>query len=435
MPWHPQADETVTEAWARAARRLRALQLAQLAAVILLAVVATLAASLTARQLGDLSSGRDRADAAVARLAEAKDDLRGIQGDFLRRKILTPDRKALTGEVILAVLSAQGRLTALEQDLRAWAPRDVRDAGADSLSALAGLSTMMNANVDTAAHSDRARDAVLRLDAVVQRIDASTERWLDALTRVRDHEDARMETLRASLVRRVAMGAGLLSVAAVLLWLLLDRARARVVGALRTGAEDQHAHGRLATAVAEGADLPRIAEVGAEEARRVLAASAAAVAVADDATPVVLSAAGEVPAALHAALARSIATGQPARIDTAPGRRSGDGAGGGAPSIAVPVNVDGVRWGAVAAALQSGEHVHDAAGRLLRVAATLSLAVGSVESRRRLTHEASSDPLTGLANHREFRDRLAGEMAAARTDGREVALALIDIDHFKAVND
>ncbi|MCC6829890.1 MAG: diguanylate cyclase, partial [Thermoleophilia bacterium] len=42
---------------------------------------------------------------------------------------------------------------------------------------------------------------------------------------------------------------------------------------------------------------------------------------------------------------------------------------------------------------------------------------------------------TGLANHREFRDRLAGEMAAARTDGREVALALIDIDHFKAVND
>ncbi|MFN8120839.1 MAG: diguanylate cyclase [Thermoleophilia bacterium] len=425
----------MTEAWGRAARRLRALQLAQLAAVITLAVMAALAAAVTARQLGDMSSGRDRADAAVTRLSTVKDDLRGIQGDFLRRKVLFPEEKALTPEVMRGVLADQAKLIALEEELRAWAPGDVRAAGTDALAAIADLGSMVTANLGTAARSDRAIDAVRRLDRVVTRIDVTTKLWLDALRRVRDHEDARMERLRADLVQRVAVGAGLLAIAAVLLWMVLDRARARVVAALRTGAEEQHAQGRLATAVAEGADLARIAEVAAEEARRVLSAGAAAVAVADHGAPVVLSAAGEPPAALHAALARAIATGEPARIDAAPGRRTGDDGGADAPAFAVPVSVDGVRWGAVAAALAPGAPGEDAAERLVRVSATLALAVGSVESRRRLTREASCDPLTGLANHREFRDRLAREMARARAEGREVALALIDIDHFKAVND
>lgn len=47
---------------------------------------------------------------------------------------------------------------------------------------------------------------------------------------------------------------------------------------------------------------------------------------------------------------------------------------------------------------------------------------------------ASSDPLTGLANHRAFHDRLAHEVARARRHGRSLALALVDIDHFRRIN-
>ena len=49
--------------------------------------------------------------------------------------------------------------------------------------------------------------------------------------------------------------------------------------------------------------------------------------------------------------------------------------------------------------------------------------------------DASMDPLTGLANRKSFDQairKLAGE---AMNSGHELALLMIDIDHFKAVND
>ncbi|UCH34025.1 MAG: diguanylate cyclase [Armatimonadota bacterium] len=48
---------------------------------------------------------------------------------------------------------------------------------------------------------------------------------------------------------------------------------------------------------------------------------------------------------------------------------------------------------------------------------------------------AVSDELTGLYNFRHLRERLAEEFARARRSGSEMALILLDIDHFKAVND
>ena len=48
---------------------------------------------------------------------------------------------------------------------------------------------------------------------------------------------------------------------------------------------------------------------------------------------------------------------------------------------------------------------------------------------------AATDPLTGLANHRAFQERLAAEVQRAGRHGRPLALAVIDLDHFKRVND
>lgn len=52
-----------------------------------------------------------------------------------------------------------------------------------------------------------------------------------------------------------------------------------------------------------------------------------------------------------------------------------------------------------------------------------------------LADSAEQDPLTGLGNRRKF-DRVCTELlSSAQRNGRSVALALVDADHFKAVND
>lgn len=55
--------------------------------------------------------------------------------------------------------------------------------------------------------------------------------------------------------------------------------------------------------------------------------------------------------------------------------------------------------------------------------------------RAALTELAVRDPLTGLHNRRSFEDRLDEALARARRTGDAVALLMLDLDHFKAVND
>lgn len=50
-------------------------------------------------------------------------------------------------------------------------------------------------------------------------------------------------------------------------------------------------------------------------------------------------------------------------------------------------------------------------------------------------HLANHDPLTGLANRAQFHDRLRDALAYARRDEHMVALHLLDLDRFKAIND
>jgi diguanylate cyclase (GGDEF)-like protein/PAS domain S-box-containing protein len=52
-----------------------------------------------------------------------------------------------------------------------------------------------------------------------------------------------------------------------------------------------------------------------------------------------------------------------------------------------------------------------------------------------LEHQATHDSLTGLANRSLLNDRIAHAIALARRAGRQVAVALLDLDHFKHVND
>jgi diguanylate cyclase (GGDEF)-like protein len=57
------------------------------------------------------------------------------------------------------------------------------------------------------------------------------------------------------------------------------------------------------------------------------------------------------------------------------------------------------------------------------------------ESREILAHQATHDLLTGLLNRRAILDRLHEELARARRYGDVLAVGMIDIDHFKQIND
>lgn len=72
-----------------------------------------------------------------------------------------------------------------------------------------------------------------------------------------------------------------------------------------------------------------------------------------------------------------------------------------------------------------------AAGLILTVA--LVLPVDRQHSR--LLNLASTDALTGLANHRGFHETLRTEIARARELGRPLTLVALDLDDFKAIND
>ncbi len=54
---------------------------------------------------------------------------------------------------------------------------------------------------------------------------------------------------------------------------------------------------------------------------------------------------------------------------------------------------------------------------------------------RRLHEVATHDDLTGLVNRRHVQDWIAHEVARGQRTGAELVLALIDLDHFKRVND
>src|SRR5215207_9827946 len=93
--------------------------------------------------------------------------------------------------------------------------------------------------------------------------------------------------------------------------------------------------------------------------------------------------------------------------------------------------------------LRAGAHDHlrkpfDPAELEARVAAALrvkKLNDALVDANRRLAAQALTDHLTGLANRRHGAHELDRAVALAVRHGRLLALARVDVDHFKAIND
>jgi diguanylate cyclase (GGDEF)-like protein len=105
--------------------------------------------------------------------------------------------------------------------------------------------------------------------------------------------------------------------------------------------------------------------------------------------------------------------------------------------IAVPLIARGRLKGALNI-YRVGEDVHFTNEEFLlatRFGDAAALAIDNAHIRARLEHQASTDALTGLYNHRTFHDRLREELVRASVEHDTVALVMLDLDDFKRVND
>jgi diguanylate cyclase (GGDEF)-like protein/PAS domain S-box-containing protein len=74
-------------------------------------------------------------------------------------------------------------------------------------------------------------------------------------------------------------------------------------------------------------------------------------------------------------------------------------------------------------------------GRPVRLVGTRQDITRAKQLEQLLRQLAHTDELTGIHNRRSFLDRAADELASAHRHGHAVSLLMIDLDHFKAIND
>jgi diguanylate cyclase (GGDEF)-like protein len=228
---------------------------------------------------------------------------------------------------------------------------------------------------------------------------------------------------------------------------LLQRSQLRAQARAGRAADQQRSLLRVATAVADGLSGDALSAVVAEEAASVFGADAGVTLRFEDQGAVVTGAwtdglpllgAGFVvpwldgtPLKLARDGVRAVHTG---RDDVQIPQRLRDL--GYLEMAVAPIEFDGRVWGAVSVASVSETGLPENAGvQLAEFGALVTTALANAEQRDLLAAQAFSDPLTGLANHRSFHERLEIEVARAERHGRELSLVLLDVDTFKSIND
>ena len=83
----------------------------------------------------------------------------------------------------------------------------------------------------------------------------------------------------------------------------------------------------------------------------------------------------------------------------------------------------------------NGWRIYGAGNRLRRIIVTVRDVTAEKTAEARVRWSASHDPLTRLANRSLFHERLDAAFETAAESGRAVGLLLLDMDHFKQIND
>ena len=113
------------------------------------------------------------------------------------------------------------------------------------------------------------------------------------------------------------------------------------------------------------------------------------------------------------------------------------GCGSAEPAVCVPLVAQGEDLGLLHV-VPGGPPMPEGAGDddvLLLAAGTLSLALANLRLRESLVRQVARDPLTGLYNRRHMEESIVRELSRAEREEGDVSVLLLDLDHFKRVND
>jgi diguanylate cyclase (GGDEF)-like protein len=107
-------------------------------------------------------------------------------------------------------------------------------------------------------------------------------------------------------------------------------------------------------------------------------------------------------------------------------------------ALEIPMTARGTVHGLLMLATDDREraaNVREVARTGRALADTMSLALSNIALREKLRTQSLRDPLTGLYNRRYMEDALERYLSMAERTGTSTSLILIDLDHFKALND
>jgi len=132
--------------------------------------------------------------------------------------------------------------------------------------------------------------------------------------------------------------------------------------------------------------------------------------------------------ALARLAAVAVAESHPVRVDSLPD---------GGPAVALPLRRDERVVGALTVARAAGHRPFDdtALAAVRALAAHVGTAVGNVLAHEETRRLSVTDPLTGAGNVRHLSTTLSREVERASRFGRPLSVLMLDLDHFKEVND
>ena len=215
------------------------------------------------------------------------------------------------------------------------------------------------------------------------------------------------------------------------------------VAMFESGARDsrrQSALARAAKALNESLDLSRVLPRICAEAAEILGADAVAVYRGSAGRALVLEAAhpegsnvGELEAGSAGIAGRSIELGRPLRAAEQPTEAPVPGIHS---ALAVPMRWDGEARGVLWVGFRRPTAATEQDLALLESFAELAaVACRNASVHAGLAEAARTDGLTGCLNHAALHETLRREMQRSRRTGRRLSIVLVDLDHFKQVNE
>lgn len=399
--------------------------------------------------LTQAASAQQQTGDALNDVVSVRDRSRGLQVRqslaFERQPGAVPPGIVREAEGIRAAIRALGRASGADGG---GEPSPAAAASAAAIDRIIALYREIPTIASLDEREQRVRDAFLATRPLV----AELGTWADQRRAIADRATADFQGTARRLSLALIAVVVLVMIVGFGVWIALERLRDRVLRHVDAVGHEQAGLRRVAELVAAEGSLESVLSAVAQELAARIGAGGVWVVRVEGRRGLIEGAAmpgatlryslgtvREFPVAPDGVIAHALAGGAPAHMLAQPAMSEGARRmveANVAAAVAAPIISSGRVWGVVLGMASDRDQFAPGSEHGLEPFARLAgLAITSAEGRATLATRANTDALTGLPNHGAFHERVAQGFAAARDTGDvRMAMALIDIDHLKDVN-